>query len=154
MKQISSSFKFLAILALCVSTLFFSSCEDLGTSSPCNITLTSLNFSSTSLVSGTEITGTVTISTTTTLSDIIIKNMVNLYLSTDATYSSDDALLAAFREDPIDSGSQYSMYFDQIDIPDGLEAGSYYIVAYTPAQTCSTGGSTNAAERSKQVTIN
>ena len=80
--------------------------------------------------------------------------MVNLYLSTDATYSSDDTFLTAFRDDPTDSGSQYSVYFNQIEIPFGLEAGSYYIVAYAPAQTCSTGGSTNSAERSKQITIN
>ncbi|MGB1204102.1 MAG: hypothetical protein ACPG5B_00580 [Chitinophagales bacterium] len=154
MKQISSTFRLLALFTLCIGTLFFSSCEDTGTNSPCNITLTSLNFSSSSFSSGADITGTVNISTTTTLSDITIKNMVNLYLSTDGTYSSDDTFLTAFRDDPSDSGSQYSVFFNQIEIPFGLEDGSYHIVAYSPAQACSTGGNTNAAQRSKQITIN
>lgn len=154
MKKISSSFRLLAMFALCISTLFFSSCEDTGSSSPCNITLTSLNLSSTSFSSGADITGTVNISTTTTLSNITIKNMVNLYLSSDGTYSNDDTFLTAFRDDPTDSGSQYSVFFNQIEIPFGLEAGSYYIVAYSPAQACSTGGNTNDAQRAKQISIN
>jgi len=154
MKQIGSSFRLLAMFAFCVSSLFFAACEDTGTNSPCNITLTSLNLSNSSFSSGADITGTVNISTTTTLSDITIKNMVNLYLSTDGTYSNDDTFLTAFRDDPTDSGSQYSVFFNQIEIPFGLEAGSYYIVAYAPAQACSTGGNTNDAQRGKQVTIN
>lgn len=146
--------RFIAFFAVCGGLLIFHACTEESTTEDCSISISNFTVSPTTFAPGANITGTVTFTDKVGLDNLTARNVTELYLSTDATYSSSDTQLDSFTDPAALSGTTYTINFNQIDIPFGIAAGSYQIIARIGSQNCGGGLSSDAATRSKAVTIN
>ncbi len=154
--RFNSLSKLLASAALITAVvLMFNACGDTTvTPDNCSISISSFNVSPKTFAAGATLTGSITFADNVGLDDLTARSVTELYLSADAAYSSSDTQLDAFTDPPTHSGSNTTVVFDQIDIPNGISAGSYYIVARIDSQPCGGGESSTATTKSVAVTVN
>ncbi len=146
--------KLLTLAIAIVGVLAINSCGETGvTPDDCSITITSFNVTPKTFSSNATLTGSVTFTDNVGMNDLTARSVTELYLSTDATYSSGDTQLDAFTDAPTHSGTSTTVVFDQIDIPN-ISAGSYYIVARIDSQPCGAGESSSPTTKSVAVTVN
>lgn len=149
-----SNLRFIAFLLVCGVAMLLHSCTETETPDDCSISINSFNVSPTSFAAGATLTGSISFSDNVGLDNLTARNVAELYLSSDNSYSSGDVQLDAFTDPATLNGSTYSVNFNQIDIPFGTASGSYHIIARIAAQNCGGGVSSSAVTSSKAVTVN